>query len=263
MFIRDSRRYFKSSNLGLWRECRTTITLNPLLNSTNARNFTAIAYTKSERISDLKKTMATPAVINEFLRIPLNESSEKIDEVFRRHLYGHWLANNTEQFNELKTKYKRILAQNATHNPEYRARHMKEVTMNPIELDAVKSLLGKGLKQTEISGHKINAIVPHQLDYALYFGWENKVENYYLLYGFATDMEISSLMMSDNGTKYYVVKPPPPPKKGKVAHGYDYNEIPRCTNHDMFPDENEQSDHPSLDAEIVRKFNLTSLIYIC
>lgn len=191
------------------------------MNSTFARNFTGHAYFNTTRIQLLKAEIGREQYISDFLKLPLDQDNLTNNENFRKHLFAHWLRNNTNDFESLKNRYKAFYAPT---NLYYDSRHKpKEIEMiDPTNLVKLKELIGDSLMQVPANNTIYNLIVPRPVQNALFDNWEHKPNVSFLLWQFAKDMDISTMMMSDDGTKYFIIRPPAPPEQGTQANGYLY-----------------------------------------
>lgn len=276
IFVPDTRRYFLSSHSGIWKICRYGLTPYLLANSSAARNFTTLTYTNPKQADDLKKVLLEEkdSFINDFYQKDFDvENVTEINDPFLRQMFAVWIKNSTDEFKVLKNTYKSKVTERQDASVKI-VKAPPTVLLNPTNVTAVKVSIGAALTNITYNNHPMNIIVPMELQAALFNKWEERQRVIYLLWFYARDLDISISLENVNGTKY-VIRPPMPPKKGRIANGYQYtpfskyNEnnfprhvsnlmpsfsfIERCKYHNLFPTEDDITQDPSIDNEILGK----------
>lgn len=192
-----------------------------MANTLNARNFTTMSYTNQQTIDDVKNVTAQAEWIEEFLnKSHIIDGQIEIDDNFRRKLFASWIKGDAE-FESLKKIYKTKTNHSNSLDVQIITKRGRFRYIDPSNITEVRSVIGSALSSIDINGTKWNIIVPMQVRHALFTGWDERPAVLKLLWSFAKDMDISSLLYSENGVKY-ILRPPKPPKKGKSANGFEY-----------------------------------------
>lgn len=204
IFIPETRRYYLTSHLGLWRFCRYTVEPTKLANSSEPQNFTTFSLTNITQINALKKTIAEddPFILHVTKGVQLPDRITNIDNDFRQLMFAHWILDHEQDFKKLKSEYKRV--------------------GSPTNVSAVREIVESTLSPVTVNGSQINVIVPKGLQNALFADWEDHRHVLPLLGQYAKELEIPIFMANSNRTQD-LIQPPLPPEKGKVANGYVYN----------------------------------------
>jgi len=245
IFIHETRRFFLSSHSGIWTVCRYALTPMLLPNLTIARNFSLISHNNPIRIQNLRNELVKQPYVTEFLQDKTDsiDAITEIDNTFKKVMFATWLTLDTT-FAQYRDKF-----QSLKRVEEYRPKDVQVI--NPTHMEEIKNLKGGKMATIVINGTTIHLLLPEAVDEALFDDWEDKSSIVYLLGAYVKDLGLSSNVVNSDGVRY-IFEPPVPPKKGKSSgNGYEYRPFKSCRNHKMFPTDQEISDNPAIDDEII------------
>lgn len=224
IFIPISERFFLSSRTGLWRLCRYALTPILLTNSTLPQILTKLIVTNATEIDRLKKDIANEMYIGDWssLSVPIANVTA-IDNRFKQALFANWVRD-TADFPKYRTKY-RALSNPTNATNSIAGKQQKKVTQLVIanhNLTEVQEIFGLSPIHVQLNGsNHVSVIVPRSLQLALFDEWPQKHQIIYLLGKFAKDMDLSTNIVSTNGSQL-VFRPPDPPTKGQQNADYRY-----------------------------------------
>lgn len=249
IYIPETRRFFISSNSGLWRHCRITQLPNAMKDSMVARNITSIAYQSPTSINDAKLNLTNTEFVNKFLENNVTFPLHNFTEEVKQRMFAHWVRNDNE-FQEFKKAFWQF--ELANEKVALIPIDSKPIRINPVDVPGMEAakIFGNALQQVVIDGVTYFFVIPVPAQKAMFSGWNEQKLVPKLYWPYVRDLDIPAYVLNEHRVILQLI-PPKPPKKGGVKNGYDYVYTSRCKYIDMFPSANTLKMDPGFDEEVM------------
>lgn len=117
----------------------------------------------------MKKDLAEQDFVQEFLKVnlPSIDTIEEIDEHFRQYLFAQWITNDrSPEFVKLRTKLRSF---------SNKTEVLHKIDLNPANFEHVEREIGDMTTEMKFNDtSKVNFVLPYNLRFALFSGWEDK-----------------------------------------------------------------------------------------
>lgn len=194
-----------------------------MTNSTLPQLLTKLIVTNATEIDRLKKDIANEMYIEEWstLNVPIANVTA-IDNRFKQALFANWVRD-TANFPKYRQKYKALAnPTNATNTGAGKPKKLTHLVIINHNLTQLQQQFGLSPISVQLNAsNQVSVIVPRSLQLALFDEWPQKHPVIYLLGKFAKDMDLSTNIVSANGTQL-VFRPPEPSAKGHPNADYRY-----------------------------------------
>lgn len=213
-----------SSNSGLWRHCRYTVTPTPLPNSIVVRNFTSIAYQNTATIDIAKTNTSQFEFVREFLGKMLEpQNMTTFTEEAKQRMFAHWVRNDVDTFQMLKRQFEKLVLSTEQARANMIPIAEKPIEVSPLDVDGLisKNVFGSALQKVLYNSTTYYLVIPEAAQMAIFHGWNERENVPKLFWPYVRDLGVPGYVLNDDRIILQLV-PPKPPKSGRQKNGYDY-----------------------------------------